>query len=96
MSTTTNIKPFTQRPAWKALTAHHGKIKKPHLRKLFEDDPKRGERMTAEAAGLFFDYSNGRTTDQTSEQPDPSLPKIEGGQMKTPGRIHFQRAVPLQ
>ena len=59
------IKPLTQRPAWKALAAHHKKIQKLHLRELFADDPKRGERMTVEAAGLYLDYSKNRITDQT-------------------------------
>ena len=59
------IKPLTQRPAWKALAAHHQKIQKLHLRELFADDPKRGERMTVEAAGLYLDYSKNRITDQT-------------------------------
>ena len=62
---TTNIKPLIQRPAWKALAAHHKAIKKLHLRKLFATDPKRGERMTAEAAGLFLDYSKNRITEKT-------------------------------
>jgi glucose-6-phosphate isomerase len=57
--------PLTQRPAWKALTKHHKKIKGLHLRKLFAADPKRGERMTAEAAGLFLDYSKNRITNET-------------------------------
>ncbi len=65
MSTTTNIKRLTQRPAWKALAAHHKKIQKLHLRELFADDPKRGERLTVEAAGLSLDYSKNRITDQT-------------------------------
>ena len=47
----TSIKPLTKRPAWKALAAHHKKSRALHLRKLFAADPKRGERMTAEAAG---------------------------------------------
>src|SRR4030095_9405675 len=55
----------TERSAWKALVAHHVKIGDLHLRKLFADDPKRGERMTLEAAGLFFDYSKNRVTDET-------------------------------
>jgi len=59
------IKPLTQRAAWKKLTAHHKKIKGLHLRKLFAADPKRGERMTAEAAGLFLDYSKNRITSET-------------------------------
>src|SRR3954469_24380301 len=57
--------PLTQRPAWKALAAHYQTISKLHLRKLFSDDPKRGERMTTEAAGLFLDYSKNRVTDET-------------------------------
>src|SRR5664279_4218123 len=65
MSTTTRIKPLTQRPAWKALAAHYKQINKQHLRKLFVDDPKRGERLIAEAAGLYLDYSKNRITDRT-------------------------------
>src|SRR5450432_1431673 len=60
-----NPKPLTQRAAWKKLTAHHKKIKGLHLRKLFAADPKRGERMTTEAAGLFLDYSKNRITSET-------------------------------
>src|SRR5215475_235504 len=59
------FKPLTQRPAWKALTAHYKRVRKLHLRDLFAKDPKRGERMTAEAVGLFLDYSKNRVTDQT-------------------------------
>ena len=62
---TTNIAPLTQRPAWKALTAHHKKIQGLSLRKIFAADPQRGERMTAEAAGLFLDYSKNRVTNGT-------------------------------
>ncbi len=62
---TTPIKPLTQRPAWKALAAHHKQIQKLHLRKLFADDPKRGEKFTAEAGGLFLDYSKNRVTEKT-------------------------------
>jgi glucose-6-phosphate isomerase len=65
MSTTSSIKPLTQRPAWKALAAHHKKVKGLHLRKLFADDPERGERLTVEAAGLYLDYSKNLITDQT-------------------------------
>jgi len=56
---------LTARPAWKALATHYKKIQPLHLRKLFADDPKRGERMTMEAAGIFLDYSKNRITDQT-------------------------------
>src|SRR5260221_1547230 len=58
-------KSLTQRKAWKVLAVHHKKVGKLHLRELFSEDPNRGERMTAEAAGLFLDYSKNRITDQT-------------------------------
>src|SRR6266436_6260524 len=56
---------LTARPAWKALGAHHQKVQGLHLRKLFASDPQRGERMTAEAAGILLDYSKNRITDET-------------------------------
>jgi glucose-6-phosphate isomerase len=56
---------LTTRPAWKALEAHYQKAKEWHLRKLFADDPRRGERMTAEAVGIFLDYSKNRITGET-------------------------------
>ena len=59
------IKPLTKRPAWKALTAHHQKVRDLHLQDLFDKDPKRGKRFTAEAAGLFLDYSKNRITNKT-------------------------------
>ena len=59
------VKPLTQRAAWKALTAHHKKIKDVHLSELFAKDAKRGERLTASASGLFLDYSKNRVTDET-------------------------------
>jgi len=59
--------PLTQRKAWKALQTHYKEIRDLHLRSLFADDPARGERMTAEAAGLFLDYSKNRITGQTLE-----------------------------
>ncbi len=62
---TARITPLTERPAWKALEAHYRKIRELHLRELFADDPQRGERMTAEAAGIYFDYSKNRITDET-------------------------------
>jgi len=65
MSTKSVIKPLTQRPAWKALGAHHKKIAKLHLRELFVADKKRGEKLTAEAVGLFLDYSKNRITAET-------------------------------
>jgi glucose-6-phosphate isomerase len=57
--------PATERPAWKALETHSKKIRKLHLRKLFAGDPGRGERLTAQAAGLYLDYSKNRVTDET-------------------------------
>ncbi len=57
--------PLTQRPAWQALAAHFDQIHQVHLRTLFADDPQRGQRLTAEAAGLFLDYSKHRITDET-------------------------------
>jgi glucose-6-phosphate isomerase len=56
---------LTGRRAWRALAAHQKEIKGLHLRQLFAADPKRGERMTAEAAGLFLDYSKNRITNET-------------------------------
>jgi glucose-6-phosphate isomerase len=58
-------RPLTRRPAWKALQNHFKTIRDTHLRTLFEQDPQRGERMTAEGAGLFLDYSKNRVTDET-------------------------------
>jgi glucose-6-phosphate isomerase len=60
-----NIEPLTKRKAWKALLTHYEELRGLHLRKLFADDPKRGERMTAEAVGIFLDYSKNRITDET-------------------------------
>src|SRR3954469_11019170 len=57
--------PLTARPSWKALKAHHDEIRDVHLRTLFTGDAKRGERMTAEGAGIFLDYSKNRITDET-------------------------------
>ncbi|MGC2578215.1 MAG: glucose-6-phosphate isomerase [Terrimicrobiaceae bacterium] len=60
-----SVQPLTSRPAWKALQAHHEKLRDTHLRKLFADDEKRGERFALEAAGLYLDYSKNRVTDET-------------------------------
>ena len=56
---------LTRRPAWKSLASHSKEIKKLHLRELFANDTARGERFTAEAAGLFLDYSKNRITEAT-------------------------------
>jgi glucose-6-phosphate isomerase len=60
-----NLEPLTKLKSWIALEAHARKIRDLHLKTLFSDDPQRGERMTAEAAGLFLDYSKNRVTDET-------------------------------
>ena len=57
--------PLTSRAGWKALQAHHAKVKDLHLRQIFADDPARGERLTLEAAGLYLDYSKNRVTGET-------------------------------
>ena len=62
---TADIQQLTALPAWKALEANHQQLRNLHLRKLFSDDPKRGERMTAEAVGIYLDYSKNRITDET-------------------------------
>ncbi len=61
----TESEPVTQSAVWKALEAHHKKMRGLHLRQLFNDDPTRGERMTTEAAGVILDYSKNRITDET-------------------------------
>ena len=63
--TAAHLAPLTERQAWKALATHHKTVRNLHLRGLFADDPKRGERLTAEAAGLYLDYSKNRITDET-------------------------------
>ncbi|MGA8429516.1 MAG: glucose-6-phosphate isomerase [Candidatus Sulfotelmatobacter sp.] len=57
--------PRTKQTAWRALASHYKTISKLHLRQLFADDPKRGERLAVEAAGLYLDYSKNRVTDET-------------------------------
>src|SRR6478672_6621581 len=61
----TATRSVTELPAWKDLSAHFQKVNCLHLRELFAQDPKRGERLTAEAAGLYLDYSKNRITDET-------------------------------
>ena len=65
--TVARIAPLVERQAWKALGAHHKNVREQHLRTLFSDDPTRGERMTAEAAVIFLDYSKNLITDETIE-----------------------------
>ncbi len=56
---------LVKRPAWQALVAHHRQVQGLHLRQIFADDPQRGERLSAEGAGLYLDYSKNRVTDET-------------------------------
>ncbi len=65
MSQTWATQPLTQRPAWKALQAHYQQVRDVHLRTLFAQNPHRGERLTAEAAGVYLDYSKNRITEET-------------------------------
>ena len=55
----------SKRPAWAALQSHFASIKGAHLRDLFAADPGRGTRLTAEAVGIYLDYSKNRATDET-------------------------------
>jgi len=62
---TTKMTPLFDRPAWKALEAHHQQIQGMQLKQLFANDAGRGDRFTLEAAGIFLDYSKNRVTDET-------------------------------
>jgi glucose-6-phosphate isomerase len=66
-ATSQAFEPLTNRGAWKALQAHYEKVGGLHLRQLFAEDSKRGERMTVEAVGIFLDYSKNRITDETAK-----------------------------
>jgi glucose-6-phosphate isomerase len=57
--------PVAESPAWSALEAHHQKVGELHLRQLFAEDPDRGTRLTAEAVGIYLDFSKHRVTDET-------------------------------
>jgi glucose-6-phosphate isomerase len=59
------IAPLRELPAWKALQEHYSRIRRVHLRQIFAEDPGRGERLTLDAEGLYFDYSKNRITDET-------------------------------
>ena len=61
----TSATPLRERPAWGALERHHAAVRDLHLRDLFAADPTRGERLAAEGAGLYLDYSKNRVTDET-------------------------------
>ncbi len=62
---TAGTESLTERPAWKALKAHHDRVCDLHLRTLFADDPRRGQTMIAEASGIYVDYSKNRVTAET-------------------------------
>ena len=62
---TTSLQSVRSGSAWKALEAHHRKVQKLHLRKLFTEDCERGKRFAIEAAGIYLDYSKNRITDET-------------------------------
>src|SRR5215213_5148052 len=64
-ATATNSTPLTNRPEWRALESHAAAMQSVHLRSLFASDPSRGTRLTAEAAGLYVDYSKHRITNET-------------------------------
>jgi glucose-6-phosphate isomerase len=61
----TDVPPLRDRKAWQALERHHAEIGELHLRDLFAADPDRGERLTAQAEGIYLDYSKNRVTDET-------------------------------
>ncbi len=61
----TNKTPLTQLASWKALEEHHRKVQPLHLRNLFKEDPRRAERFSMEALGIYLDYSKNRVTDDT-------------------------------
>src|SRR6184192_348304 len=62
---TPKAEPLAKRKAWLDLQNHYQEVRPQHLKKLFAEDPQRGERMTAEAVGIFLDYSKNRITDRT-------------------------------
>ncbi len=64
-SETSRTRSASKHAAWQALEDHHATMRSLHLRTLFADDPTRGERMTAEAAGVYLDYSKNRINDET-------------------------------
>src|SRR5215813_3813136 len=84
---TAAIEKSVERQSWKALGSHYTKVSKLHLRELFEEDPERGERMTAEAVGLFLDYSKNRITDETLKL----LFRVADGAARSERIIHCRR-----
>jgi glucose-6-phosphate isomerase len=61
----TDVHALTRKPAWRALADHYTRLRTIHLRQLFADDPRRGEKFAVEGAGLYLDYSKHRITDET-------------------------------
>src|SRR5882757_5273935 len=60
-----SVPALRMRPAWESLEKHYQKVEGLHLRQLFAEDPKRGEKLAVEAAGIYLDYSKNRITDET-------------------------------
>jgi glucose-6-phosphate isomerase len=60
-----SVRTLSERPAWKALEKHYDELRGRHLRELFASDQTRGERLVAQAAGLYLDYSKNRITEET-------------------------------
>jgi glucose-6-phosphate isomerase len=64
-ATATSVRPLRERPSWAALEQHQRTIARVHLRELFASEPRRGEQLVAEGAGLYLDYSKNRITGDT-------------------------------
>ena len=64
-SSSATVPSLRERPAWQALESHHTQLSAAHIRDLFAADPSRGERLAAEGAGLYLDYSKNRVTNET-------------------------------
>src|SRR5271165_3873454 len=80
--------------AWEALETHYQTVRELHLRKLFADDPKRGERLVLEAVGLYLDYSKHRITRTQRLYPGYGLEHrlvrpVGGGTRQGPGSAHY-------
>ena len=83
----TGIRSRTERLAWKAPQAHCERVRKLHLRKLFGDDQSRGERLAAEAVGVYLDYSKNHITDETLKR---LLQLAEESGLRSPIDVMFQ------
>src|SRR5271168_1542856 len=60
-----NALPLRQRSAWQALESHFKTLEGTNLRRLFAEDPTRGERLRVDTEGIHLDYSKQRVTDET-------------------------------